>query len=524
MIRRLATGDRGAASVPAVIAGFTAGALVMALALVEIVPSDRVQGVQAGGTPGSVTNGGNPQESLAPGQTRGPNAPGASNGPGGAGPGTNNNNGGGTTVGGGPSGSVIPPSKYECREGKNGGATDRGVTATTINLPSTIVASGIGSSFLGQMKYAMQAVAKQVNREGGICGRKLVIETRDDAWDASTGAQYLRNYINDRSKFGIPVGASSEGLGVVIDSGDLDKAQFPVVGSDGLAINQYLNKQGQAQQWVWPIATATVSEARIMAADAYRRGARNMGVVFDRDYHFGKEAAAAFSAEVERLTGKPVQGYNNNNTCNQRYCGIAAGQNSYSGDAAKFKASNPDFVALFLEPETALTWMQDPNTRSATDEAIKYGYGGAQPLFTYQFESQCGAKCDQMVIWSGFKPNVEKYRNDPAVAEYVRALKAEYRQADEYNQFTQSAYVGMQFLVAALKKVGPELTRLRLKAVLDNMTYDNALTLQGRLTFTPQTRFANTTMQAFVMQYKGTPGGWRLGTTMKDPRPGTGVR
>ena len=521
MIRRLSTGDRGSASLPTLVAVFAAGALIGALAIVEVVPADRLPTAVANNQPNGVT-GGDPNAPVQPGQSASP----GSGTPGGK---SGSNTGGtpGNNTGGGPTGPVatVPPSKFECRRGANGGATDRGVTGDSINLATTIVATGIGSAFLGEMKYAMEAVADQVNREGGICGRLLHIETRDDGWDASTGAQYLRNYIQDRGKFGVPVGASSEGLGVVIDSEDLDRNEFPVVGSDGLAINQYLNKKGQAQPWVFPIATATVSEARIMAADAVRRGAKNLGVVFDRDYHFGKEAAAAFSAEVERLTGSPVSGYNTNNTCsNGRYCGIDAGQNSYSGDVARFYGSNPDFVALFLEPETALTWMQDPNTPSATDTRIKFGYGGAQPLFTYQFESQCGAKCDQMVIWSGFKPNVEKYRNDPAVQEYVRALKAKYRQADEYNQFTQSAYVGMQFLVAALKKVGPELTRRRLKAVLENMTYDNALTLQGRLVFTPQTRFANTTMQAFVMQYKGTPGGWRLGPIMKDPRPGIGVR
>ena len=124
-----------------------------------------------------------------------------------------------------------------------------------------------------------------------------------------------------------------------------------------------------------------------------------------------------------------------------------------------------------------------------------------------------------MVVWSGFKPNVEKYRNDPAVAAYVRALKAKNPQADEFNQFTTGAYVGMQFLVEALRKVGPELTRDRLKAVLDNMSYQDGLTLQGTLKFTPNSRFANITMQAFTMQYKGTPGGWRLGVIARDPRP-----
>ncbi|HVF04105.1 MAG TPA: ABC transporter substrate-binding protein [Frankiaceae bacterium] len=521
MIRRLSTGDAGSASLPTVVSVFVAGALVGVLAAVEVVPADRLPTASANGTQQNVVT--DPNAPVQPGQTT---APGTGAGKPVAGkPGAQPTGPVAQPGVGVPTGGVaLPPSRHECRAGANGGATDRGVTANSISLSTTIVASGIGSSFLGEMKYAIEAVADQVNREGGICGRKLLIETRDDGWDASTGSQYLRNYIEDKNKFGVPVGASSEGLGVVIDSGDLDRAQFPVVGSDGLAINQYLTKDGKPQEWVWPIATATVSEARIMANEAHRRGAREFGVVFDRDYHFGKEAAAAFSAEVERLTGSPVRGYNSNNTCQQRYCGIPAGQNSYSGNTLPFRQSKPDFVALFLEPETALTWMQDSNTPAANSGEFKYGYGGAQPLFTYQFESQCGDKCDQMVVWSGFKPNVEKYRNDPGVGAYVRALKGKYRQADEYNQFTQSAYVGMQFLVAALRKVGPELTRLRLKAVLDHMTYDNSLTLQGRLAFTPTSRFANTTMQAFTMQYKGTPGGWRLGPIVKDPRPGIGVR
>jgi ABC-type branched-subunit amino acid transport system substrate-binding protein len=498
---------------PTLVAVFTAGALIGGLAAVEVVPASKLP------VASSQTNGGDPG-TTNPGTNVGA-TPGTTTGNGqSAAPGTNGSAGTpgkpGTT--GGPV--ALPPSKFECAPGKNGGATDRGVTATSINLATTIVGSGIGSSFLGEMKYAMGAVIEQVNRSGGICGRHLALETRDDGWDAQKGAQYLRNYINDKSRFGIPVGASSEGLQVVIKSGDLDRAGFPVVGSDGLAIDQYARSDGSAQPWVWPVATATVSSARIMADEAYKRGARKFGIVFDSNYHFGKEAAAAYNTEVKRLTGSGVQGFNSQNTCTQRYCGIQAGQNNYSGKVTEFYGAKPDYVALFLEPETALTWMQDPNTLSATDRQIPFGYGAAQPLFTYQFETQCGAKCDQMVVWTGFKPNVEKYRNDPAVVAYVRALKAQRPSADEYNQFTESAYVGMQLLVAALRKVGPELTRERLRNVLNAMSYKDGLTLQGLLTFSPTSRFANTTMQAFTMQYKGTPGGWRLGVTERDPHPG----
>ncbi len=501
--------SRGSASLSTLIAVFVAGALVGALASVEVIPADRVSTAGASANPNGTQN--TSGVSGVPGATSGPaTGPRASGGP-------VTSNGGQNGV---PGGAAIAPSRFECRAGANGGHTDRGVTATEINLATTIVASGPGASFLGEMKYAMEAVINDVNRKGGICGRRLKLQTRDDGWSASTGAQYLRNYINDPNIFAIPVGASSEGLRVVVDSGDLDRAHFPAVGTDGLAINQYAKPNGAVQQWVWPVAAATVSSARIMAQDAIKRGAKHPGVVFDNDYRFGKEAAAAFSAEVKRLTGSDVDGKNSGNTCVRRYCGIPAARPGYSGEAETFYSASPDYVAMFVEPDTALTWMQESRTPAATDTgAIPYGYGGAQPLFTKQFESQCRAKCDQMVVWSGFKPYVEKYKNDPAVIDYVRALKGNNRQADEYNQFTESAYVGMQCFVNALRIVGPELTRDRLKAVLDVLTFTNGLTLQSSLKFTPTSRFANITMQSFTMQYKGTPGLWRLGPVREDPRP-----
>jgi ABC-type branched-subunit amino acid transport system substrate-binding protein len=501
------SGSRGSASVGTVIAVFVAGTLVGAFAAVEAVPVGQLHSQNAN------------SQGLDPGTSTTTDGTGTTTnvGPSGA-PGQQ---GGTTTTTGNAPGVVAPgvitKSKYECRAGANGGATDRGVTANQITLATTIVASGPGASFLREMQYAIDAVKNQVNRSGGICGRTLNIAVKDDSWNPQTGATYLRNYIKNNGMFGIPVGASSEGLKVVIDSGDLDRAGFPVVGTDGLAVDQYAKPNGQPQPWVWPVATATASSARIMADYAIDHGAKNPGVVFDKDYKFGSEAAAAFSAQIKRRTGKAVDGVNTNGACQHRFCGIAAAQPGYSTEVQRFynDGGKPDFVAMFLEPETALTWMQDSGTPSARD----LPYHGAQPLFTKQFESQCRDKCDQMVVWSGFKPFIDKYKNDSAVTSYVQALKSANRQADEYNQFTESAYVGMQLLVQALRTVGPELTRARLKAVLDGLTLVDGLTLQGTLKYTPATRFVNTTMQAFTMQYKGAPGLWRLGDIKRDPRP-----
>ncbi|HEV2755940.1 MAG TPA: ABC transporter substrate-binding protein [Actinomycetota bacterium] len=491
-------------------AAFVAGTLVGAVSAVQMVPN--FKGTNADGAVALDGSGGTTIDGVSGDAA-------ASGKAGGAKGGTTSTSGGGTAGGAAASsggGGVLPPGRagLDCAPGKNGGATDEGVTGTEIKLATTVAESGPGAAFLGEVRFGMEAIAAKVNAAGGICGRKLSIEYRDDAWDAQKGAQYLRNFIEE-GVFAFPVAPSSEGLRVVIDSGDIDAAHIPVVGTDGMLQNQYTKPDGSAQPWVWPVAAATVSSARIMVQEAYKRGARDFSIVFDKNYRFGVEAAEAFNDEVKRLTGKPVPGYNSQYTCREQFCGIIGAQSSYPGDVATFEEG--DFVALFVEPATGLAWMNDPNTKKPSD--VKYGYGGAQPLFTREFAENCKSKCDQMRVWTGFKPPIEDYANDPMVKQYVEDLKRTKPDADEFNAFTEGGYIGMMLLVEALKVVGPDLTRERLKAALDHTLLKTGLSIQPGLRFTPTSRFANTTMQAFTIQYKGTFGGWRAGPIVRDPNP-----
>ncbi|MFP5310233.1 MAG: ABC transporter substrate-binding protein [Actinomycetes bacterium] len=539
------------------LATFAAGALIGALAVVEVVPPTTGQlattqvgdigtdvvgdgtgvldpGGQAdgsllaeGGSGAAVTGPGGVDTSVGDGVTD-------QSGSGAAGPGTPGTPGQPGTPGtpgqpgqpGTPNGPAAPPAGVRCEAGANGGATDRGVTASSIKLATTVVESGIGSAFLGETRFAMEAVKNQVNRAGGICGRQLQVTYRDDGWDTQLGAQFLRNFIAE-GVFAIPVGPSSEGLNAVIEAGDFDKSETPVVGTDGLIERQYLNGS-KAQQWVWPIAVATVSSARIMAKDAFDRmkkagvtpKAADFSVVFDANYKFGSEGAEAFNQEVKRLTGADIPGYaKNSGSCNQSYCGLQAGQSSYSSQVQAFTEGR--FVALFLEPDTALKWMNDPNTPKADQPRngpVGFGYGAAQPLFTRSFGENCKAKCHTMVTWTGFKPFEEQYRSDPAVQAYVNDMAATCRSCDPNNQFTLGAYIGMQLLVDGLEATGPNLTRRGLKAQLDRMKFRCDLCLKASLDYTPDNRFVATTMQGWVIQYSGTFAGWKAGNIVPDPR------
>jgi ABC-type branched-subunit amino acid transport system substrate-binding protein len=457
------------------------------LSVITIVPSGTTQLVAGGTGPAGTT----PQSTNSV-TTPGSKTPG--HGPTTTNTTTNTNN---TTI-------PAPKAGLSCDAQHNGGSTDRGVTATSISMAATTVTDGPGASFLGPMNGAINAVESQLKRAGGICGRQLTIKLNNDSWQQTLGAKYIQDFVQGDHVFGLAVNPDSEGLYAVAKSGYLDQQQVPVVGSGGQTSLEYTDP------WIWAVGTATVSQMHIMAQDAYKRGARNFAIVFDAKYRFGIEGAYAYEKAVERLTGKKIPGFNGStNTCaqNSRFCGIQPGQSSYSSTANQFNDAcynnKPagyglcDFLAYLMEPDTALAWLSN-----GFSTAPHYGMAGAQPLFDRQaFANQCDKCNDQVgfVVWTGYQPPEGTYSGQAAEVKYVSDLKNTDSSIDVDNQFVEGAYIGMNLLVNALQTVGPDLTRLRLKAVLDATTFKSGLTKP--LTWTLGHHFANDSAMGWRLNY-----------------------
>lgn len=404
-------------------------------------------------------------------------------------------------------GGALPVSRpgLACAAGRNGGATDVGVTGSTIKLGATVVDSGIGASFLRDARYAMIAVKNRVNRAGGICGRRLELVLRDDGWDFQRGGDFIRNLVEQEKVFALAVVPSSEGLLNVSKAGYLKAKRVPVVGSDGMLIHQYTDP------YIWPVAASTISTMHIMVQHAAKAfGAKNFGIVYESTYHFGIEGAYAFNQSVRRVTGASVPGYTNPLTspgCSKRFCGISATAANYNREIetfnnACFTEPKCDFVALLLEPATALAWIKG----GAIMPPDGFRMGGVQPLFTRNFGEECRERCHQLVLWTGYDPPIGGDLGRTAMRAYVDDVRGASGSADYTNTFVEGAYVGMGLLERALRAIGPDLTRARLKAVLDSMTYASGLT--SALSWRAGDHFANVTMRAFSIQYRDRFAGW----------------
>lgn len=398
----------------------------------------------------------------------------------------------------------------ECAAGRNGGATDVGVTDTSIKLGATVVDTGIGAAFLSDVRYGMQAVVNQVNAAGGICGRRLVPVLKDDGWDAQRGSLFIRNLVEGEKVFALAVVPSSEGLRAA--STYIRDQGIPVVGTDGMLISQYTNPL------IWPVASSTITAIHIMARDAWDRGKRNFAMVYDSNFRFGIEGAYAFNESYKRLTGKDVPGYSNplsSPRCATRFCGIRAGQPSYQTEieVVRSACSRPpvcDYIVYLLEPETAQTWMRGGGPQAGFSNSVEVSVGGPQPLFNRSFGVNCAQRCHGMWVWTGFTPPVEPFTSSAAVARYVEALRSTNAKADAANSFVQGGYLGMELLVQALRNVGPNLTRAALVDELDSIRLDTGLS--RALRWRPGDHFANQCMMAFSFQSRPSFAGWRQET------------
>lgn len=527
---------------PKVVAAFVAGVLVSAVCIIQIAPRDEGQRVAAGARGGLVDSFGEPLDaeagelveyvdpatgavvaaptgggtrrttSTGGGSTSGAAAAKTSTGgsTSGGGSGTAGRAGGSTSGGaatsGGSSGGAASSGAggggtggvAECAAGRNGGATDTGVTASEIKIAATVVKDGPGKTLLESSETGMRAVLNKVNAAGGICGRRLSLTTVNDGWDASRGRDYIKRFIDD-GMFALPVVPSSEGLSEAIRSGLINDAGIPVVGTNGLRIDQYNDP------WVFPVGSATVSIMRAMAKYAYEaKGARTFGIVWDNKYRFGKEGADAFKAYVKSLPGASVKADQPLDPTAPGYGNEAQSFNSACGNSGS--TSDCDVVVLLLVPDTAGKWKAANPSGSSGRGKLTYG---AQTLFTDQFGRDCGAWCAGMVVWTGYNPPIPPLDSKPGVSAFVNDVRAISPSIDYRNQFLQGAYLGMQVFVDAVKACSPNLTRACVRSRLEST--DFATDLASTLSWRPGAHHANKAAQAFSIDATGGSfNGWRF--------------
>jgi branched-chain amino acid transport system substrate-binding protein len=399
----------------------------------------------------------NPQ---LPGSGSAPQQPGAVAQPGAAAPNAAPAQGGtapAPAVGAKPGGTVPGPNKPGAvipQPGGTGGATDTGVTASTIKLGHIGIYSGPVGSFGANLSYACRATLQSANDTGGINGRKYDVLVRDDAWDATKGSAAVRDLVERQGIFAMACSQSVPTNDAITPY--LDQQKVPNIGNDGWGEAQY------AGAWSFPVGASAVNQAQNLADYQVAHGTRNVGVLYLNNTT-GQAYADAYKKILESAGGKMV---------------VAQAANfddpGTSTFLAQCRVNNVDTITTMVDPGIFARMVREAAAQSYKPP---HGYSGNAALYfqvTPSFTGPTAVGTIAAIDWTPDDPT------GPAAGSagyrlYKQTVEHYYPNIDHSN-WTKAAFVGGTMLNEAFKRLGLNLTRQRVKDDLDRLTgFDTGL-------------------------------------------------
>ena len=396
---------------------------------------------------------------------------------------------GGTAPGHGGSAAVKPGAGIgpgNPLKGATGGATDVGVTASTIKLGHIGIYSGPVGSFGANLSYACRATLQAANDSGGINGRKYNVLVRDDAWDATKGNAAVHDLVEREHVFAMACSQSVPTNDAITPY--MDQQKVPNVGSDGWGEAQY------SGAWSFPVGASAVNEAENLADYQVKHGTKKVGVLYLNNTT-GQAYADAYKKILEANGGTMAveQAANFDDPGTSTFL-------------AQCRIQNVDTITTMVDPgifarmvrEAAAQGYKPPN-----------GYSGNAALYFQVTPSFTGPTAVGTIAAIDFIPDdpTGPAAASPGYRLYRQTTEHYYPNIDHSN-WTKAAFVGGTMLNEALRRLGLNVTRERLKDDLDRLTsFDTGL--GPTITFRPGHHRSNTTTYLVQLKPEGDKLVWK---------------
>lgn len=344
-----------------------------------------------------------------------------------------------------------------------------GVTAETIRIGSFGPMTGPGYLYGRLVMNGVEAVFEKANAEGGIHGRRLVLQREDDRCEPGAAIAAVRKLIHQDKVFAIiGGGCSNAALGArqEIEQAGIPTVIFAAV-ADGITTPRAPNI----------VSTALTSslESRAQVGYAVQQGAKRIAVVSMRDA-WGRSRYLPLMEELKRQGITPVADEE-----------VTPDANDATPQVLRLRQANADAVILLLYPKPGAVFLRD---------AAKFGF---KPLVIGQsgiadptaFEEQVGVPgaTARFITIS----QVRYVPESPEMAPWRDILQAKYP-ADRLSTFNMFGIGSAQALVEALRRAGQQPTQATLIAALNGLRDVKTDTYGGGITCTPEDGRCNRTV------------------------------
>lgn len=304
-------------------------------------------------------------------------------------------------------------------------------------------------------------VYKEVNEKGGIYGRKIITVREDDMCKPDGGIAAAKKLIHYHKVFMIHGGCCSGAA--IAASEEIKNAKVPWMIMD--ATSDKITDP--VHPYVFRATLSARVEGRNMVDFAFTNPkVKKVAVVGQRD----SWGMSKYNPLIERLKELKIEPVADEE--------MTVDAHDATPQVLRVMKANADAVLLVLYPKATAVFIRD---------CMKFGY---KPMFISQtavtdllsLQDEIGIKgaLDDFYTISHTKYGVY----DPAVEKWKKRLEKEFP-GDRLSVFNLVGIGTAQVVVEALKRVGPDLTREKMRDALESIKNLEVEMLTGPITFTP---------------------------------------
>ncbi|HVV36640.1 MAG TPA: ABC transporter substrate-binding protein [Acidimicrobiales bacterium] len=315
---------------------------------------------------------------------------------------------------------------------------DQGVTDTEIRIGGSTFTSGPAAVYGEQIAVGFAAGVNYVNQHGGINGRKLVLKIYDDGADPAKQLANTKRLV------------------------EIDKV-FALSMVYGDIAGQYVAQQGipvfhlgqQEAEFTNPFWFPVGAPQRLASFWLANFGAKTLGVKKVAILYLDA-GAANYSKAYADAVAKDWQGYG---VATPVLSPFSAGQTSCSDAISAAKNANVDFIDFEVDASTVINCGVEAQLQSYKPPKGWGGYLIGVPVI----HQALGDYSEGMYAFDTFGA---LYDNP----DYIKAVHDISPKTDTYSSVTMSYFVSALLMRDSIAKLGDNITRARLKDVLNTFT------------------------------------------------------
>lgn len=349
-----------------------------------------------------------------------------------------------------------------------------GVSTTEIRLGQSAAFSGAVAPQVKELTAGALAHFAEVNKKGGVHGRKIVLESLDDGFDPKRAAENTKKLLQEKDVFSLFLYRATPTTEAALPI--FSAAKVPLVGPSTGAQSMYV----AANRYLFPVRPSYHAETTKIIEQLAAMGLRRIAILHADD-SFGKDGLSGYQAALAKLKLEPAV-----------VASYPRGTVNVDAAVQAIAKANPQAVVMVSAANAGAAFIRQTRKLGNSPQFVLLSNVSSQAFIKDLGVDGRGVAVSQAAPYP-FSVDT------PLVKDYQGAMRA--HGVADFSYSSLEGYIAARVMVEGLRRAGPKPTREKLVTGLETLTNHD---LGGiALTYSPTERLGTTFVELTIIGKNG---------------------